>query len=124
MGNQQEKIRNAFNSLYDYCRREGYSGWDNFDGLNSRIVDSAPFHNFFLLRLAWIQFFKRSPVNFRKLALVPKGYNPKGLALFVSGLVFDAKYDEAKALIDLLRGLASPGYKDICWGYNFDWQSR
>jgi len=76
------------------------------------------------MRLAWIQFFKRSPANFRKPARVPKGYNPKGLALFVSGLVSVSKYDEAKILIDLLRNLVSPGYKDSCWGYNFDWQAR
>jgi hypothetical protein len=124
MSTQEKKIRKALDSLSLYCKAMGYQGWDNFDGLNSRIVDSAPFHHSYILRLIWIQFFKRSPVNFRKPFLVPQGYNPKGLALFVSGLVFSGDYAEAKLLIDLLMKMTSPGYNNVCWGYNFDWQSR
>ncbi|WP_157040028.1 hypothetical protein [Pelobacter propionicus] len=124
MSTQEEKTRKALDSLSRYCKAMGYQGWDNFDGLNSRIVDSAPFHYSYILRLIWIQFFKRFPLNLRKLTLVPKGYNPKGLALFVSGLVYSGQYDEAKSLIDILMKLSSPGYNNVCWGYNFDWQSR
>lgn len=118
------KIQNSFNALYNYCREEQYQGWDNFDGLNSRIINNPLFHHSYLLRLAWIQFFKRSPLNFRKVAIVPKGYNPKGLSLFISGLLLAGKNNEAEKLVDLLRGLASPGHEDLCWGYNFDWQAR
>lgn len=124
MENRKIKIKKSFKRLYDYCRREQYRGWDNFDGLNSKLVDTALFRNSYILRLAWIQAFKRSPINFRKIALVPKDYNPKGLALFISGLVFAEKLLEAEQLIELLRELPSPGYHDPCWGYNFDWQSR
>ncbi len=122
--NKTNKIQNAFNALYAYCRKERYQGWDNYDGLNARIVDNPLFHHSYLLRLAWIQLFKRSPVNFRNVAIVPKGYNPKGVALFISGLLLAGKTDEAKQLIELLMGLASPGYQAPCWGYNFDWQAR
>ena len=37
------------------------------------------------LRLALIQFCKKSPVNFRKFLLVPPGFNPKAGALFLLG---------------------------------------
>ena len=84
----------------------------------------TPFYQSDLIRLAWIQFFKRSPVNFRKLALVPKGYNAKGLGLFASGLVALGKLDEARRLLDILEGMTCSGYRGVSWGYNFDWQAR
>src|SRR5688500_15424672 len=76
-------IRDAADALLSYCRENRWAGWDPFDGLNS------PLFSFRLLqsrwpRLVFIQGFKRSPVNLRKLFRVPKEVNPKGLALFAS----------------------------------------
>ena len=81
-------------------------------------------------RLIFIQAMKRSPLNFRQLFLVPKGENPKGLALFCSALLIlsetglvkndDTAHDLLRRLIDL----KSPNNRYCCWGYNFDWQSR
>lgn len=118
------KIQKSFFRLYQYCKKENYKGWDNFDGLNSKLFKKTPLYKYGLLRLAWIQFFKRAPCNFRKLTLVPKGYNAKGLALFVSGLVSHRKYDEAKSVINRLKEMTCSRYDNICWGYNFDWQSK
>lgn len=117
-------ILKSFLNLYVYCKKETYGGWDNFDGLKSVIFRKSPFYKYAPLRLAWIQFFKRSPINLRRLTLVPKGYNAKGLALFVSGLTATGKYDEAGLLINRLKEMTCAGYADFCWGYNFDWQSR
>jgi len=117
-------IESALIQLQNYCRNKNYKGWDLFDGLNSKIFKRSPFYRYSFLRLAWIQFFKRSPVNFRKIALVPKGYNAKGLALFVSGLVSSGKMQEARTLLDLLKETTCSGYNGISWGYNFDWQAR
>jgi len=114
----------ALDSLHNYCKKENYNGWDNFDGLKSRLFRSTPFYRSELLRLAWIQFFKRSPINFRRIALVPEGYNAKGIGLFGSGLISAGKMKEAKALLDLLKGMTCSGYAGSSWGYNFDWQSR
>ena len=114
----------SLNRLYDYFKREGYKGWDLFDGLNSQIFKHSPFYRSQILRLAWIQFFKRSPTNFRRIALVPKDYNPKGLALFASGLILMDRDEEAKDILDRLKGLTCSGYAGISWGYNFDWQAR
>ena len=78
-------IDNSFLKLKKYCEDEQYKGWDPYDGLNSKVFNALPFRKWNVARLAWIQGFKRSPVNFRKLLMVPKQHNSKGLALFLSG---------------------------------------
>ena len=117
-------LEKSLQSLHQFIKQEEYRGWDIFDGLNSRIFKSSPFYSSSLLRLVWIQFFKRSPINFRKIALVPKGYNAKGLGLFASGLVALGKMDEAKRLLDMLEEMACSNHAGASWGYNFDWQAR
>lgn len=134
----------AFVTLRDYCRRQGFKGWDPYDGLNSRLFNAIPFaRKSALLRLCVIQGFKRCPINLRPLALIDKEYNPKGVALClhafanVAQLLADkpsaqsvlGTLDEALAqvreLADLLISLQSRGdYHGACWGYNFDWQAR
>jgi len=117
-------FRRSFQTLANYCKRNNYKGWDLFDGLNSKIFSASPLYHSKFLRLAWIQFFKRSTVNFRQLALVPKGYNPKGLGLFVMSLIAVGRIDEAKRLLNRLRQMQCVGYAGISWGYNFAWQAR
>src|SRR5436305_1980453 len=72
----------AYHALHDWCARRDFAGHDPFDGLNSRIFQSLPLKGSRAARLAWTQFFKRSPINLRGLARVPAGKNPKGTALF------------------------------------------
>ncbi len=118
--------------LISYVKGEDFVGWDPYDGLNSRVLRIAwPLNKNPLLRLAWIQFFKRSPINLRRLFLVPKGTNPKAVALFVSGytdlfrMTSDEQYlDTAKELAERLLSNRSPGFANACWGYNFDWQAK
>lgn len=133
----------AFVKLKEYCESEQFKGWDPYDGLNSKVFQAVPFFRksaFF--RLAMIQGFKRSPVNFRRLALVPKGYNAKGIGLFLQGYcnLYSAVRQnpyladklgteiellkQINNLSDLLLSLRSEGYSGACWGYNFDWQIR
>ena len=120
----RERCEESFKNLYKWVNNVNYKGWDVFDGLNSTLFKKTPFYKSRLVRLAWIQFFKRSPLNLRKLVLVPKGYNAKGLGLFASGLVALGKLDEAKRLLDKLEEMICSGYSGISWGYNFDWQAR
>ena len=116
--------KNGLTLLLKYCKKENYKGWDIFDGLNSKVFKHSPFYRSQTLRLAWIQFFKRSPINFRRIAFVPKGYNPKGLALFASGLISTNRLKEAAFLLNRLKGLACTGHAGTSWAYNFDWQAR
>ena len=72
--------------LKHYCESEGYKGWDPYDGLNSKVAKAIlPLNHSALLRLCVIQGFKRCPVNLRRIAMVPKEYNAKGIGLFLQG---------------------------------------
>ena len=132
-------LNNSFRKLKSYCEAENYKGWDPYDGMNSKVFQALPLKHWDLARLAWIQGFKRSPLNFRKLLLVPKEHNAKGVALFLLGYCRLYKLAEAgceeygtkeellgnvKDLTALLLSLRSKGYSGSCWGYNFDWQAR
>lgn len=136
-------LNNAIIRLRDYCELENFKGWDPYDGLNSRIFQAFPFlKKSAICRLIVIQGFKRCPLNLRKLALVPKEYNAKGIGLFLQGYCnlykaviaypklasqlgtieqLEARIHE---LAELLISLQSKGYSGACWGYNFDWQAR
>jgi rhamnogalacturonyl hydrolase YesR len=118
--------------LMRYCEEQGYKGYDPYDGLNSRLFQSLPFlAKARFPRLAWIQLFKRLPVNLRPLVGIKKGYNPKGLALFLTGYTNLAKIegldkyaDRINFLANKLIELKSPGYSGSCWGYNFPWEAK
>ena len=80
------KIITSFKALKVYCEKEQFKGWDPYDGLNSKVFQALPFFkNTKFFRLAMIQTFKRSPLNLRRIAMVPKEHNAKGIGLFLSG---------------------------------------
>ncbi len=127
-----EKIQNSLIKLTDYCRSESFKGYDPYDGLNSTLFKAIPFvSGSRFARLAWIQLFKRSPLNFRKIAGVSKDYNPKGLGLFLSGYcnLYKKNYEphylnDIKFFSGQLLSLTNNAWSGACWGYNFDWQAR
>ena len=117
--------------LWKYCRVQGLAGYDPFDGLNSRLFQATPFKDSRTARLAWIQFHKRSPINFRSAFGVPRERNAKAIALFALAALADFRRNptkenevEARELLDDLIWMSLKGFKGACWGYNFDWQSR
>ena len=80
------RVVESLSKLQKYCEAEDFKGWDPYDGLNSRIFNAVPLlKNSALCCLIMIQFFKLSPVNLRRAAMISKDYNPKGIALFLSG---------------------------------------
>lgn len=148
---KDQQIICSYQNLKKYCEKEGYKGWDPYDGLNSKLFRAIlPLKHSALLRLCIIQGFKRNPINFRKIALVPKQHNAKGIGLFLQGYCnlakvvkslgsrgeLDDEIQEALGteeeingkinyLADLLISMQSKGdYHGTCWGYNFDWQAR
>ena len=133
----------SLKSLKSYCEAENFKGWDPYDGLNSRLFQALPFlKESALCRLVMIQSFKRSPVNLRRLAMVPKEHNAKGIGLFLQGYCnlykvvskcpelteYFGSAHEIRSRIDelaeLLISIRSEGFSGACWGYNFDWQAR
>lgn len=125
-------IEKRFNELEKYCKSEAFKGYDPFDGLNSKLFDYLPFlRRNSLFKLIWIQFFKRSPFNFRKIAGIKKEYNPKGLGLFLSAYCnlysINQNHENLNQILFFIEQLnlcQSRGYSGACWGYNFDWQSK
>lgn len=125
------QVRESFNRLKAYCERENFKGWDPYDGLNSWVIQKTFLGKSRFFRLAWIQLFKRSPINFRPIFGVKKAYNPKGLGLFLTGYCNLYKVEKKKEYLDKINELAqqiislkTDGYSGACWGYNFDWQAR
>ena len=127
-----EMVKSSLTALEQFCEAEEYKGWDPYDGLNSYLFKSLPvISKNRLIRLAWIQFFKRSPINFRKIALVEKELNSKGLGLFLTGYCHlysiepKPQYlEKIEHLSKKLLQLQNVNYSGSCWGYNFDWQAR
>lgn len=126
-----ELVSTAFDKLEKYCQEEDFKGWDPYDGLNSRIFGYLPFSRSRVVKLAWIQFFKRSPLNFRRLLAVPKQYNSQALALFISGYCNLYKLEpkdyylvRIRSLLERLIEMESKGWSGSAWGYNFEWEAR
>lgn len=137
-------ILDSLKSLKSYCESEQFKGWDPYDGLNSKLAHwILPLKHSAILRLCVIQGFKRCPVNLRRLALVPKQHNAKGIGLFLQGYcnlvqavtanpelesVLGSRSElvnRVNELAELLISMRSKGdYHGACWGYNFDWQAR
>ena len=140
----RDEIIDSFKKLKSYCEAEHYKGWDPYDGLNSKVFQALPyFKNSAFWRLCVIQGFKRCPINLRRLLLVPKDYNAKGIGLFLQGYCNLVKAiwekpeltaeigseNELKGRVDqlaeLLISLQSKGdFHGACWGYNFGWQAK
>src|SRR5438045_2938243 len=121
----------AHRDLWKYCRAQGLAGYDPYDGLNSRLFQSTPLRKSRIARLAWTQFHKRSPINFRSLVRIPRERNAKAMALFALAALADFRRQptkeneiEARELLDDLIWMRLKGFRGACWGYNFDWQSR
>jgi len=129
-------LEKIYASLYLFCKNEDFVGYDPFDGLNSRLFCLTPLKFFGSARLVWLQMIKRSPVNIRPFALIEKGENPKGLALFAlaetsrfrsTGLA--QHVENVRSLLERLNhqkidGVTENGRPFTAFGYNFDWQSR
>lgn len=137
-------------SLARYGSEQDYRGWDPYDGLNSRVFKALPWvGRSATARLVWIQLFKRNPLNLRRMLLVPKQHNAKGIALFLQGSCEeyrawqnieaysmqsnpqnpavkppDSVLERINYLGGLLLKLRTPGFSGAAWGYNFPWQCR
>lgn len=120
-------------ALYEHCRLHDFAGDDPFDGLNSRLFRMLGLNAIPAARIAWLQFHKRSPVNFRRIVGVPRKRNPKGIALILLGMLERIKQgscpfqmSDAISLGDWLLAERCDvrRWKHSAWGYHFDWAAR
>lgn len=124
------KIISALERLDSWIESEHFRGWDPHDALNSPLIRRLTQQNRFAGILC-LQLLKRSPLNLRPLLAIPKGYNPKGMGLFLAS--YARKYavthnpQQREYVTFFARWLlknAAPGYSGTSWGYNFDWPNR
>ena len=126
----EKLIENAALRLLQYVERGNLQGYDPHDALNSPIFSNLAKSSKWL-GITFIQMFRRLPLNLRPLFGAQKGYNPKGMGLFLSAYVNLYKVygkehylERVEKLADWLINNRCDGYSGFCWNYNFDWQSR
>lgn len=126
-------VNSIATAILKKARTEQFAGYDPFDGLNSSWFKRLPISKDSTFGLAWIQLFKRSPLNLRPWLGVPKARNPKGVALFILGLIEEYQVTKDPALLTEAEQLAlwlvaqccdEQIWHGACWGYHFDWKAR
>lgn len=126
-------VEDIVSSLLRDAKINDYAGKDPFDGLNSKFFYFFPRAKTGLLGLFWTQLHKRSAINFRTVFFVPDKRNPKGIGLFILGLLENYQstneqsyLDEAVELANWLLTQQSDRtlWGHSCWGYHFDWNAR
>ncbi len=123
-------LKGSLEGLLTYCKKNNWSGFDPYDGLNSRLYLASPLKKSKICRLAMIQILKRLPINLRPMLLVPKQQNPKAIALFLSAFVRLSRSgilmteDLIREMTALLANMRSPDASYWSWGYSFPWQTR
>lgn len=125
----EKQLITVLDNVFSWSKKQDFSGHNKHDGLNSALL-----HLLFgwskWSRICAIQFIMRSPVNLRPFLGVSKTINPKGLGLFVLGLLDREKMDpgkgflsEAENLLNLLLSIRSKGrWTGSSWGYPYPWQ--
>lgn len=126
-----DNLVSKISAVLQYVQASNYEGHDLFDGLNSQLFKASPLYKSRLFRLALIQFCKKSPVDLRTPLAVSKGFNAKGGALFLMGVINlfqvtgkEVYSNEAYILFQRLRHTVLQRRVGNAWGYNFDWQAR
>lgn len=128
-----DKIKSICDSLLVRFRVDDYCGFDPYDGLNSRLFLKLAGRYNRIARIAWQQFHRRSPLNFRPICGIGKARNPKGIALVILGLL--ARFEQQKKGADLEEAIrlgdwlltqrSDPGiWSHWAWGYHFHWAAR
>jgi len=121
------------NHILEVCKENDFAGYDPFDALNSSLFNFFPQLKPSVLGLVFLQFNKRSIVNFRSVFGVNKQRNPKGVGLFILGLLEDYQRTNDIQLLELAFNLADwlldnmsdqSVWMHSCWGYHFDWNAR
>ncbi len=124
-----QRINAVLDAVLDYSDARNWKGFDKHDALNSPILETL-FSRSRVTRLLATQAVMRSPVNLRPLLGTKPTHNPKGLALFVRGLLdrhaLDGKPQHLQRARSLLAQLdrmsVTTQSGGRAWGYQYPWQ--
>jgi hypothetical protein len=129
----RQRLLSSVRAADAYVERQGFRGYDPYDGLGSPVMRLPGVRSSRLARFGVQQLVKRSPVNVRPLLGIRRGRNPVTFGLMLQGYAYLAIADPERSAyyrgrIDdcqrELTALHSRGWSGDCWGYDFDWQSR
>jgi uncharacterized protein YyaL (SSP411 family) len=123
------RINGVLDAVLDYSEAQHWQGFDKHDALNSPILEALCGWSR-VTRLLAVQSVMRSPVNVRPILLTPRTFNPKGLALFMRGLLDRYALDGNEHHLVRIRALASQldamavvtPSGGRAWGYQYPWQ--
>jgi hypothetical protein len=123
------RVNGVLDAVIDYSEAQGWQGFDKHDALNSPLLETICGWSR-VTRLLAVQAVMRSPMNLRPILGTPRTFNPKGLALFMRGLLDRYAVDgDGKHLVrlhTLLRQLDSMAVTTpsggLAWGYQYPWQ--
>jgi len=133
---KERYVEALISKLDSWINKNGWAGYDPYDimGLPLCIkLQRATSKTQIGLLFGKFAFYpiKHYPLASRKIFLVKKKINSKGMGLLVGAYsrLFEATNDKeyllnARARADWLLENVSPNYPGLCWGYPFDWQSR
>ena len=124
-----KRINAVLDAVLDYSEAQQWRGFDKHDALNSPILSGLLGWSR-ITRILAIQAVMRSPLNPRRLLLTQPTLNPKGLALFICGLLDREAADGNAAhlvrvghllvLLDKMAVKTPAG--GVAWGYQYPWQ--
>jgi hypothetical protein len=131
----REALDARCDALEAWIAANGWSGFDPFDIIEPRWVQRTLYADSKVVQLCLAYplsaSLKFAPQMWRAVLRVPKRLNAKGLGLLARGHLArlsssgDPRHERrSRELLDWLLANPSPGYRGLCWGYPFDWQSR
>jgi hypothetical protein len=128
--NQYCYPKNSVLDLYNFVMKNGFEGYDPYDGLNSGFTSRISKNNKWL-KIFIIQSMKSSPINLRPILDIKKGINLKGVGLFTSAFLTlyritnEKKFlSDSESCLKLLKNSSlKEKYANYCWvGSYFDLQ--
>jgi hypothetical protein len=125
-----ESLEHSLGRLEAWLKEKDFKGVDPFDALRSPLLHRLRFNSRWL-GVAWVQFFRRSPINLRGVFGITPAYNAKGMGLFLASYIRRYRVTgspEDRQRIDFFRDWLVENrvrsFREACWGYNFDWPNR
>jgi hypothetical protein len=123
------RVSAVLDAVIDYSDAQNWQGFDKHDALNSPVLEALCGWNR-VTRLLAVQAVMRFPINLRPILLTPRTFNPKGLALFIRGLLDRHAVDKGehhlvrmRTLISQLDAMAvTTPSGGRAWGYQYPWQ--
>jgi len=119
-------FKNSVLDLYAFVQKNGFEGYDPYDGLNSKFTSGIS-SNSKWLKIFIIQSIKSCPINLRTILGIKKGINLKGVGLFSSAflklykLTNEKKFlKDAELCLELLKNSSlKEKYSNYCWAGSY-----